>query len=654
MISTRKNIINIVIILLIVCILYMGYAYERINIFPEAYYNLSQEYGIGETTLEEYEQEAKEMVIYQLPGHLSIFVFAFFYYLFFNLSERWILKRNLNFGKKTLLVLLNIISIAGLVGAIFFTKYRMIKVNFDVSLFQQVISDATIWIEILTSIFWVVLLHFVATKERNIKSLALEKMYVYIRRIFIFVFILVELYFIMFVTNNYEKEINRRIIYEYGSIEQYNAATDLMIREYQLNENYVVQASVPIVVIGLAIVLIYIKTNQKLKDEIDHMNTEKELIIYASPWLMDISPYNTMGVLSKKRLINYERFGKNFTYIIEDEQYIFVDYRVIANNAIDLSEFNNIAYVFEYDAKCEKKCDKAYNEKFLQAIEECEKNNFKFIIVNHIADEDKKLLKKAHMLKEIKSKYSYAYFENISNWYEVVNALDRDFNKRIANIIDGLSENRASEYIKRTLENLHISSNYIEKFYTMLKILEYIIQYEALSYIAENKIYEKDEKFFKLPTLGYWASINKDEEIDIPKEKQINIINLLKELDINYSKNITVFTLKQAITEIHNRNLGHGTISYSVSKIYNELLLEIAEVLIPNFDSKNILLEKLKFVYKEKEEKMSIIKYELEYIYSGINHNAIEYFCFENGETEKLYENGGKEFILNLGEEHIA
>ena len=78
MISTRKNIINIVIILLIVCILYMGYAYERINIFPEAYYNLSQEYGIGETTLEEYEQEAKEMVIYQIPGYLSIFVFAFF------------------------------------------------------------------------------------------------------------------------------------------------------------------------------------------------------------------------------------------------------------------------------------------------------------------------------------------------------------------------------------------------------------------------------------------------------------------------------------------------------------------------------------------------------------------------------------------------
>ena len=163
MISTRKNIINIVIILLIVCILYMGYAYERINIFPEAYYNLSQEYGIGETTLEECEQEAKRMVVNQLPGHLSIFAFAFSYYLFFNLSERWILKRNLNFRKKTLLALLNIISIAGLVGAIFFTKYRMIKVNFDVSLFQQVISDATIWIEILTSIFWVVLLHFVAT-----------------------------------------------------------------------------------------------------------------------------------------------------------------------------------------------------------------------------------------------------------------------------------------------------------------------------------------------------------------------------------------------------------------------------------------------------------------------------------------------------------
>lgn len=661
MISARRNFIRILKILIIICILYTAYAWVMTELRSETMYGIYQEYGTNEQTLDEIKKEYIDGFWDNFPGHVSIFIFAFSYYLFFNLSERWILNKKINPLKIALLIVLNILGIVGLIGYIFFEKYEPVRRAFNISLIQETISEIVIWIAIISSILWIILLKILTSKNKNIKTLVFEKLYVYIRRIFIFTFLIIEIYFSMGVTNYYQKKLYSDYVEESIAKLEKNEYYDEQVDQYnylfQTNINYWVQVGFPILIIGAIIGYIYIKIYKELNEEIHPINSkryvDKTLIIYCSPWITGISPYNTMGILSKKRTINHDQLSKNFNYIIEDAQYIFTDYRVIDNNIIDITKFENIVYVFEYDKDCEKRCDKRYNKKFLNIIDECEKNKIKFAIINNNGEPDK-YFSRNNVIRKLKENYSYAYFENISDLYSVIDELDNKFNKRITNIINLLGESDSSQYIKDSLESICISHNFIEKFYTLLKLLEYIIQYEALGYIAENKLYEMDKSFYGLPTLGYWDSINKDEKIEISKEKQIKIKELLKKLDFNFSDNITLFDLKHAITEIHNRNLGHGTISYSISKDYNELLIEISEILIPNFERKNISLDEYRFIYKNNEEKFSIKEDEFEYIYSGISHNTIEYFCFENGETKKLYRNDGKKFILNLGEEHIA
>ena len=353
--------------------------------------------------------------------------------------------------------------------------------------------------------------------------------------------------------------------------------------------------------------------------------------------------------------------------VVSGKSYTFVSNDAIRCGLLDINQFNdNIAYIFMINADLLLIDTKRYE--YAKKIEEISSQTKKFLIytkdafffkpvilrnienkysfkvknkvylkdildVVHIkpnADELK--LKVKALLEFIKDKELDNYIkeeyeagrikkEDIESkkhtLYELIHAipLDKEDALKIEKQTKFIEEEK-NTYLKYGVEQILNSFNYMEYFYTLLKMSEYVIHYMGLKSILEESNEDIKIDSVKFGTWRELLDFNKEySSRDTKKIEKIvslndiaNSIIEINKIAKNNNKEICLedkFYFKdvcKAIGTIRNRMLVHGAISYKTAENTVDYLFNLLFLLVKEFEELNITIEddeKIKNIFEK-------------------------------------------------------
>ena len=403
----------------------------------------------------------------------------------------------------------------------------------------------------------------------------------------------------------------------------------------------------------LSVICFIIKNYLSIKKCINKNNQKygkENLVIVVS---QDSEEFSMLGdfinPLYKFYKYNTSSIGKSL--IVDAKDYTFVSYDVIRYRLIKTTEYKtksyvillkNDIYLFVID---DYRID-IYQEKINKIIGDCNK----FIIFpkfNFPGFQIKKENLKGKFLLRYRSKFDLKAVIDVLNLKED----DISLKEQVLDVLNCINQKENSDkniYIKYSLNTIIKSFNYIEYFYSLLKICEYIIHYMGLKNVINDpqKIIDKKIRV-KDGGLSAWRdSINYEKSYDKKSKEDEKIIHSVIELrkilefKTDYNENY-IFEFKKdlckTIIDIRNNLLGHGVITYDISERIVKYLFVIAKEFINIFENidvtidedekiKKIFAEDIKAIYKDNK---------FVYLYSKMNRNKPknfpEYLNYETG-----------------------
>ena len=429
--------------------------------------------------------------------------------------------------------------------------------------------------------------------------------------------------------------------------------------------------------ISLAGIIFIIKNYISIKKCIEK-NKQKygkeDLIIVAYTDSMAFS-FNAdyISLLHKFSKFDKKNFGKDL--LIDAKKYNFIHYDAIRYNLINVNDYKNIAYsiFLKFNFKAFVYGNYSFEDEG-KSINEIINGNNKFIVFPKHS-----WYYEQNNIDVLNKKYIFRYRNkfDIKPIIDVLNLNEDDINIKYQisdelNKINEVEEKSKNIYITYSLNKILNSFNYIEYFYSLLKICEYIMHYMALKNIINNPQEIIDKKIkIKTGTLAVWRdSINYDKVYNKSSKSDIEIIDSVIKLrtilnfKMNYDDNYS-FEFKKdickIIIDIRNNLLGHGVITYDVSERIVKYLLIIAKEFIAIFETldvtieedekiKNIFANDIYAIYKEG-------KYT--YLYNQTNpkdEESKEYLNYETGKrkvTKNIPENMDKVWSTSEIEENL-
>lgn len=435
--------------------------------------------------------------------------------------------------------------------------------------------------------------------------------------------------------------------------------------------------NIGISVFSLAGIIFIIKNYMSIKKCI-YKNKQKygkeNLVIVA---YTDCTKFSFNGefinLLHKFSKFDEKNIGKDL--LIDAKKYNFISYDAIRYKLINANQYKNIGYSiflkFNFDAFLYSNYSFENEEK---SINEITNGNNKFIVFpKHYWYYEKS------NINILNKKYIFRYRNkfDIKPIIDVLNLNEDDINIKYQisdelNKINEVEEKSKNIYITYSLNKILNSFNYIEYFYSLLKICEYIMHYMALKNIIYNsqEIINKKIKI-KNGTLAVWRdSINydkvytKDSKSDIETVDSVIKLRTILNFKINYDDNYR-FEFKKdickIIIDIRNNLLGHGVITYDVSERIVKYLLTITKEFITIFENLDVTIEedeKIKNIFAN--DICAICKEgEYTYLYNQTNpkdEEAKEYLNYETGKrkvTKNIPENMDKIWLPNEIEESL-
>lgn len=459
---------------------------------------------------------------------------------------------------------------------------------------------------------------------------------------------------------------------------RYNLAITFLIYILTVQNKFLTVKTVKYIGIAILflVVLLKIVKNYLVIRSCKNKNKEK----YGKENLIIVVTSTNFTFSFSEHIINplYKFFrydNKNLvkSLLVTGKMYTFVLYDAIRYEMIKKEQYKNISYliIINEDILYSQNKAKAFKEK----IEEITTKNSKFMF--YIT---KSFLNKSQIVSEIKNKYSF----RIKNKIDVKDTLEMAMlkpeadilkekikklleyieNKEINNYIEKKkSDNKIAEekniYLKYGMNLILNSFNYIEYFYTMLKMSEYVIHYMGLKSLIEEKIITNQEvdnikqatwrNFVKLKK--EYSSKNKEKIEGIVSQEDIinSIIEMRKVINkteigkCNYKEELKdTYTFKdicQTVADIRTKILVHGVILPLIAEKHINDLFNILFILVKEFEELNITIEddeKIKNIFKK--DLLAVYRYsERLFLYSNpvIEDKEIKYNECMNYETGK-------------------
>ena len=369
-----------------------------------------------------------------------------------------------------------------------------------------------------------------------------------------------------------------------------------------------------------------------------------------------------ISLLHKFSKFDKKNFGKDL--LIDAKKYNFVHYDAIRYKLINVNHYKNVAYTFflKFNYRAFIYANYSFEDEE-KSINEIINGNNKFIVFpKHFWYYEKS------NIDILNKKYIFRYRNkfDIKPIIDVLNLNEDDINIKYQisdelNKINEVEEKSKNIYITYSLNKILNSFNYIEYFYSLLKICEYIMHYMALKNIINNPQEIIDKKIkIKNGTLAVWRdSIKYDKVYNKSSKSDIEIIDSVIKLrkilnfKIDYDNNYS-FEFKKdlckIIIDIRNNLLGHGVVTYDVSGRIVKYLLTIAKEFIAIFEKLDVTIEedeKIKSIF-EKDIYAIYKEGEFIYLYNQTNpkdDEAKEYLNYETGKrkvTKNIPENMDK------------
>lgn len=455
-------------------------------------------------------------------------------------------------------------------------------------------------------------------------------------------------------------------------IYRYNIFIVFLIFIVTVTNKFLFVKTVKYICFGIAFLMVlfeavklYLEINSCINKNEEKFGKENLIIIKSSEDLEF-----SLAAFIKNPLRIFYRFDNksiNKSLIVSGKKYTFVLYDVIKYKLLDINQYENIAYIMlininiignGYEAK----------EKLIKNIEEISSKTHKFLIYIK-----KSFLYKPIFLKDLQTKYSFKFRDKLNlkdvldvvkiepnadelklksksllefiNIKEIKRYVDKESKKRnlskeevqeekqkiyekiqikpsdkreekeLEEIINKISEDR-NTYLKYGLNQILDSFNYMEYFYTLLKMSEYVIHYMGLKSLLEEDIEEVKADNVKSGTWRELIDFNKEypgnnnEEIegivsfsDI-SESIIRFNKIIKNSEKpNNLKNKFCFKdVCKTIGSIRNKMLVHGALSYKVAEENSIYLFNLLFLLVKEFEELNITIEddeKIKNIFEK-------------------------------------------------------
>lgn len=345
------------------------------------------------------------------------------------------------------------------------------------------------------------------------------------------------------------------------------------------------------------------------------------------------------------------------TAVISGKTHTFITYDAVRYNLINIEEYKKIGYLFYITQNIMQLGEQVENksiDNLEKMIDEVSKSKKNFVVY---ADKLTETSMKSS-LKEIKEKYKFRY-KNKLNEKNILDmtSLEDDEEKLKSNcqkVLDYIKEKESKDdekniYIKYALNKILDSFNYIEYFYNLLKISEYIIHYMAIKSMIDNperikkKVSHKDIKegnpkgWRDCIELNKKYSINNKEKIKgiVSENDLVKSINRIKQR-VNKNSEKTECGFKEelctTVADVRNNFVAHGVITYDISKEFVEDLFNVTCMLIIEFEELNITI-------KEDQMIKEIFAKEILATYKEDERLFLYYFAKENKkEDEKTKE----------------
>ena len=195
--------------------------------------------------------------------------------------------------------------------------------------------------------------------------------------------------------------------------------------------------------------------------------------------------------------------------LVDGKKYSFVSYEAIRHKLIDIKKYKNIAYLIDLRQDVTKVLSDEEEIEIEKIINSIIKENKNFIV--HYKS---KAIIPSKLVEKLKKEYPFRFKEqldlkNILDMVVMKENADRlkSNSKKLLDYINNMEKTSEEKntYIKYGLNVVLNSFNYIEYFYTLLKISEYIIHYMALKNIIDNPG-KMSEENVKNGTLAAWRS----------------------------------------------------------------------------------------------------------------------------------------------------